>query len=281
MSTRRLLIGLVLVGCVFLLIGHADPSYSKVPTAPQLTAASDITPTVSAKAWGVFAVSDGSLLYSENADESLPIASVTKLLTAGMVRSQYNLSATTTITAADVATEGRAGSLKAGDVLPVSVLLFPLLLESSNDAAAALEHVEDGSLVTHMNYLATLQGWHATSYADASGLSSDNVSSVRDLARITAYLYKRQPHLFDVTNHKEFLYEDFGWHNNSPFITMEGYHGGKHGYTPEAGKTATVVFNETIDGLTVQVGYVLLGSSDLVADITALRAAVQGGLMVE
>jgi D-alanyl-D-alanine carboxypeptidase len=66
--------------------------------------------------------------------------------------------------------------------------------------------------------------------------------------------------------------------NNSPFIADVDYEGGKHGYTPEAGKTAVVRFRATYgDGERMLVA-VLLGTDDSKAALKALKAALEGSV---
>ena len=81
----------------------------------------------------------------------------------------------------DVAAEGRAGKLEAGQKYVLRDLLFPLLLESSNDAAAVFERTL-GKI-----------SFPQVQLADASGLSSYNVASASDLAARGALLRPTTP----------------------------------------------------------------------------------------
>jgi D-alanyl-D-alanine endopeptidase (penicillin-binding protein 7) len=160
-------------------------------------------------------------------------------------------------------------------------LLFPLLLESSNDAAAALERAGTGDLVALMNQSVRAAGARATTFADASGLSSLNVSSAAELATLTQALYSTEPHLFDITRLNQRLGEYVGWTNNSP-VRDPRYLGGKHGYTEAAGRTLVALFNESLVGGEERVlGYVLLGSADLAADVASLRQYVSESVRLE
>jgi D-alanyl-D-alanine carboxypeptidase len=215
---------------------------------------------LSAYAYGVFDLKTGEVLYGENIDEPLPIASVTKLFTAATALEKTSPDTIISITDEDVATYGRAGNLKAGDNLSVYEILFPLLLESSNDAATAIERTV-GDIAFADRVL-----------ADASGLASANQASVVELSRGVRDLYERQPHIFDITRLSKRVGEGSGWINNSPVFDLPGYVGGKHGYTDEAGRTLVALFVESdLDDRVL--GYVILNSTDVLTDVQKLRAS--------
>ena len=246
---------------------------------PTFTATVANTPAVSADAWQVFDVETGAVLFTHASEEVRPVASITKLSTGAVLLLDEDLFATTTITYTDVATEGRAGRLVAGEVYRRHTLLFPLLLESSNDAAVALARTEPDLLET-MNAYARNLGLVNTSFADSSGLSDQNSSTVSEIAVLLRHFYFNARHLIDISNLDSYLTSTTGWINNSPFRNDLDYRGGKHGFTPQAGQTAAVLFEESIRGGDRMIGYVLLGSSDLVADTKRLRQHVQQSIRV-
>ncbi len=220
--------------------------------------------TISAKAYGVFDVKTGELLISKNEDEVLPIASVTKLFTAASVLEDENESLI--VTASDVTAEGRSGKLEEGQEYKIQELLFPLLLESSNDAAVALNRALD-----NIPY---------SDFADASGLSAQNKLSVSELADSIKDLYEKTPRIFDITKIKQYIGEYSGWVNNSPVRNMDGYQGGKHGYTNEAGRTLVAIFSEpNLEGR--ELGYILLGSDNVKNDVILLRKQVADSVHLE
>ena len=235
---------------------------------------------VSASAWAIFSLDTGDIVFSKNEDTVLPIASVTKLATAATLLEHYDMMYTTTTTWRDVASEGRAGGLVPGEEFTREQLLFPLLLESSNDAAATLESsLPPQELIKSMNSYVSEHGLTNTHFKDPSGLSPENKSSARDLARLAYLINIEQPHVTDITRLKQFLYAQHGWQNNNPFITSAGYAWGKHGFTPEAGRTVVAVFEEQFPKNKIAlVGYVLLGSSDLKKDVATLRELVRTGV---
>jgi D-alanyl-D-alanine carboxypeptidase len=236
---------------------------------------------IGAKAAIIFDQKTGEVIAQKNSSEPLPIASVTKLLTAAMFYEHADLNATTTIAWSDVNTEGAAGRLHANEVYGYRELLFPLLLESSNDAASAMLRIEP-DLLTQMRAYAASLGLSQTAFADPSGLSPENVSSASELAILARALYTREPHIFDITRLDLYIGTHTGWLNNDPLQKKDGFAGGKHGYTEEADRTSVAFFTEHLgSGQDRLIGYVLLGSDDLGADIDALRQSVRSHVRLE
>ncbi len=273
MSTRRaapvLLCCAIIASAAYLVVAADTNAIATTPEEPETEEVERIeveVDDIGAEAYAIFDVETGTVLTSQNAEEKRPIASVTKLFSAATVLDDALLEEATEITWNDIETEGRAGKLVAGEEYTNRELLWPLLLESSNDAAAALERANP-NLLAEMNQLASSRGLDTFNFADASGLSAENTASAQDLAILTAELYRTEPHLFDITQLPQYVGEETGWVNNNPFIHDEAYRGGKHGFTYEAGRTGVFIFDEGERTL----GYVVLGSDDLVADITKLR----------
>jgi D-alanyl-D-alanine carboxypeptidase len=226
---------------------------------------------VTAPSYVVFDIETGEVLLEHNADAVRPIASLTKLITATTIDSQYALDATTTISWADIATEGEAGSLSYGQVYSFRDLLFPLLLQSSNDAAATLERATAGSLVPAMNKFVRQAGVDNTILFDASGLDKRNVSTAKDLATIVRYIQNNNRHILDITELSKYIGPYTGWINNNPVHTLPGYRGGKHGYTLAANRTLIALMDQPFSSSTRTLGYVLLGSADLQSDMKTLK----------
>lgn len=140
----------------------------------------------------------GRILYSKNADLVTPIASITKLMTAMVVLdSGLPLSEPITVTADDVdSLKGTHSRLRVGSVFARDDLLRLALMSSENRAAAALARAYPGgtpAFVAAMNRKAAALGMHQSRFVDGTGLSSGNVSTAADLARLVdaAYRYPR------------------------------------------------------------------------------------------
>ncbi len=243
------------------------------------------TATVSARAFGIFDPMTGRVLAVRNADDILPLASVTKLFAAAtLLPESVNDDERIPIAAPDTTALGEAGDLEVGETYSSYELLFPLLLTSSNDAARALER-RHGDLVGRMQALVTPYTSHLQ-FGDASGLSDTNRGSVSGLVSVVSHLYQDMPHLFAITTLRERMTIDKIWINNNPVYAtpylqsfsnqpLPIYKGGKHGYTEAAGRTIVALFEEEIEEQMVTLGYILLGSDDLVADLRALQDEVR------
>jgi D-alanyl-D-alanine endopeptidase (penicillin-binding protein 7) len=137
------------------------------------------------------------ILFSKNPKAVLPIASITKLMTALVVtEAALPLDETLTITQQDVDTEkGSRSRLTVGTQLTRGEMLHLALMSSENRAAHALGRHYPGGLgrfVAAMNAKAQMLGMHDTRYVEPTGLSSDNRSSAMDLAKLVdaAYAHK-------------------------------------------------------------------------------------------
>jgi len=131
----------------------------------------------------------GRTLYEKNASAVLPIASITKLMTAMVVlETGDSLQELIEITEADVDTEKHSSSrVRVGATLTRGELLQLALMSSENRAAHALARRSRLGLtgfVAAMNAKARALGMSDTQYSDPTGLSSRNVSTARDLSRL-------------------------------------------------------------------------------------------------
>jgi len=127
------------------------------------------------------------VLYSKNPEAVLPIASLSKLMTALVISEAHQpLDEELTITTDDIDTEKNTRSrLKPGTTLSRGVMLHLALMASENRAANALGRNYPGGLtafVAAMNAKAKELGMNDTHYVEPTGLSSQNKSSARDLA---------------------------------------------------------------------------------------------------
>lgn len=186
------------------------------------------------------------ILFEKNADQSLPIASVSKLMTANVILKNYDLAKEIIITKEAVGQEESFGKLRVDDILTVKQLLYPLLMESSNDAAFALANDYDGVneevFVGMMNQEAQNLSLRKTLFVNSSGLDPEvqeppekiNVSSARDLATLSQELLKT-PLVWEIlSTPKISLYNETLTSTNKLLGVVPGIIGGKTGYTDTA-----------------------------------------------
>ena len=142
----------------------------------------------------VYNQKDARVLYGKNTEAVQPIASITKLMTAMVVLdARLPLEEKLTISEADVDDLKHTRSrLRVGTVLKREELLLLALMSSENRAASALSrHYPGGhrAFVAAMNQKALeLEMWR-TRFSDATGLSSENVSTASDLAKMVQAAY--------------------------------------------------------------------------------------------
>src|SRR3954470_3551514 len=137
----------------------------------------------------VFDLDSGQVLWAHHPLKRLPIASLTKIMTAIIVteRTRPNERALVTREALHYSGSG-VGVLPRGKYVPVEGLMAGMLLPSGNDAALALaDHVagHDRAFVRLMNERARLMGLGCTHYSSSYGLPDNNRSCAVDLARLT------------------------------------------------------------------------------------------------
>jgi len=136
------------------------------------------------------------VMLSKNPEAVLPIASLTKLMTAMVVvEAHLPLDDSITITNDDVDTEKNSSSrLAVGSSLSRGELLHLALMSSENRAAHALGRTYPGGMtafVSAMNAKARLLGMHDTRYVDPTGLNSGNQATARDLAMLVKAAYQQ------------------------------------------------------------------------------------------
>ena len=129
------------------------------------------------------------VLFSKNSLAVLPIASITKLMTALVVtEAQLPLDEVLTVTQEDVvATSGSTSRLTKGTQLTRREMLHLALMSSENRAAHVLGRTYPGGIehfVSEMNAKAGVLGMKDTRYVEPTGLSSSNQSSAQDLTRL-------------------------------------------------------------------------------------------------
>jgi serine-type D-Ala-D-Ala carboxypeptidase (penicillin-binding protein 5/6) len=217
----------------------------------------------------VFDVGSGEVLWRHNPQRTLPIASLTKIMTALLVVDGGRPNEPVRITQAALNYSGSGvGLLPTGRRVRLEALLNGLLIVSGNDAAIALAVHLAGSeraFVRRMNRRARELGLRCTRFASSHGLESGNRSCARDLAVLTRMAMRRArirriarteyaALRFPVKGGKLYL----SGHNPLLRLDYPGALGLKTGYTNEAGRCFVGVARR--GGRTL--GVVLLNSRD-------------------
>lgn len=227
----------------------------------------------------LFDVRSGDVLWQLNPRRELPIASLTKMMTALIVAQRHELGERVLITPRTLRYAGSGvGVLPGGKRVRLEALLYGLLLVSGNDAAIALAQHDAGSLprfVRRMNLRAAELGLACSRFSSPSGIVDEgNYSCPLDLATL-ARLDLANPVLRKImgTERARFRFPIKGGfldlYNNNPFIEDPGVTGVKTGLTNAAGRC--YVTTAKIGGR--HLGVVLLDSPDPLSQVPQLLQA--------
>ena len=186
-------------------------------------------------------VDSGRVLYEQNADARMLIASTTKILTALVAIEEGNLSDVVTVSRKAAYTEGSSMYLKEGEQLTLETLLYGLLLCSGNDAAVAIaEHVggSQAGFVKLMNKKAGALGMGDSSFANPNGLDAEkHYSTARDMAKLACAAVENET-LMRIASTRQVTVGGRTMTNHNKLLHyMDCCIGLKTGYTKAAGRT--------------------------------------------
>lgn len=188
---------------------------------------------------------NGAVLLEKNADQAVPIASLTKLMTAMTVLdSRPNMREPIVIAAQDVDTLKHSSSrVPVGATLPRQQVLQLALMSSDNRAAAALARTYPGGVDAFeqaVNAKLHTLGMHHTVIQEPTGLSPNNTSTAADLAKMVLAA-SRYPQIANITTDTsariQLKRRDVLFHNTNPLVGASGWNilMSKTGFTNEAG----------------------------------------------
>jgi poly-gamma-glutamate synthesis protein (capsule biosynthesis protein) len=226
-------------------------------------------PKINAETYLVGDLDTGEIILEKDKDKKFPIASVSKLMTATLSKEIQNQEEIFQMSKGVLATYGENGDFRLNEKVKVADLIYPLLLESSNDAAEAIAENSGRALfIKKMNEKAKALELKNTSFADPSGLSELNQSTTYDLFKFSQYLKEKMPGLLQISTQKSFNNKKHVWFNNSQFLNLAGYQGGKRGYIDESKETALALFTLPLGSTGMRnIGIILLRSSDRYKDV--------------
>jgi D-alanyl-D-alanine carboxypeptidase (penicillin-binding protein 5/6) len=233
---------------------------------------------VKARSAFVWDITEQKILFNKNADEVLPLASVTKLMTALVAYELLDDETMVNVTIDAIKTDGDSG-LSDGETFSLKDITDMVLIASSNDGAAALgaaagnavgSAVDPDRLFVHaMNLRASELGLTNTRFKNATGLDispteAGAYSSARDVALLMEYLIVHYPQVtrLTTTDATRIYNENGEYHEventNEIVDEIEGLLASKTGYTELAGGNLVVAFEA---GLNRPIVAVVLGST--------------------
>jgi D-alanyl-D-alanine endopeptidase (penicillin-binding protein 7) len=225
---------------------HAASAAAHASAVAPVRVATASTPDVRSHAFYVYDEETSAVLAARNEKTAVPVASITKLVTALVVLdARQSMGQTLTITSDDVrGTEGQASRLPVGARLTRDELLRLALMSSENRAAHALcRNYPQGkaACVKAMNRKAAALQMKSAHFDEPTGLSSSNVASAVDLAKLvvaaaanpTIREYSTSPRHTVMINRRavEFRNTNLLVENPSWQVDVQ-----KTGYIPEAGR---------------------------------------------
>lgn len=208
----------------------------------------EFTGEINAKSAILMEQSSGKVLFEYNADEALPPASVTKVMTILLVleaidEGKITINDPVTVSAYATSMGGSQIYLKENEVMSVSDLLKAVVVASANDAAVALaEHLygTEEAFVARMNERAAELGMVNTNFCNTNGLDdtdTGHLTSARDIAIMSREVLKH-PLIFDYSTiwMDSVRNGEFGLTNTNRLIRLyHGANGLKTGSTSKAG----------------------------------------------
>ena len=250
------------------------------PAAAKCPNRSPAHPALCASAYYILDKSDYTVLAARNARVAAPIASITKLMTSLVVlEAALPMQEKIFIEREDVqGTAGTASRLAPGARLSRADLLHLALMSSENRAAHALCRTFPGGLkecVRAMNHKAIVLGMTTARFTDPTGLSTGNVSSPEDLAKLV-WAAARNPTIREYSTDRFFAVRVNGkaleYRSTDPLVNDPDWNVTlqKTGYVADAGRC--LVMQAVIDGRDIVI--VLLHSSgtlNRIGDATAVR----------
>jgi len=203
-------------------------------------------PAISADCAILIEASTGEIVWSRNADEKRSMASTTKIMTALVAIENCDISKTVSVSPDAVGIEGSSIYLYEGEKLKMEDLLYAMLLESANDAAAAIAIEVGGSIEAFaemMNEKAAELGLENTHFTNPHGLDdAEHYTTAEELAKIALSAMENETFREIVSTYKKTipLNETEGVrlliNHNKLLKSYDGCVGVKTGYTKKSGR---------------------------------------------
>lgn len=252
---------------------NGSSSSQKIGKAPQYRL-NDVThfPVLSAKSFLVADLVTGEYIKESQNIGNYPLASVSKLMTALVTHEKIDPKSMAIVSRSSYNTYGTQGELLLGESIRVSDLMYPLLMESSNDGAEVLaDSYGHDKFMSEMNKKAAALGMSDTYYNDPSGLDPKNVSTVEDQFKLAKYIFENAPVIFDLTRVRQFEILNHRWYNKNKTLNMPTFIGGKNGFIDESRQTTISLFDiQMAKGGKRKIAIILLKSNDREGDVVKI-----------
>ncbi|MCV6613596.1 MAG: D-alanyl-D-alanine carboxypeptidase [Cellvibrionaceae bacterium] len=230
LKTPHFIIALLLGVCA-----HLAQAQQLIPAPPQLAAT----------AYLLIDANTGEVLVENNADERVPPASLTKMMTSYIVSSEVGRGNVSPLDMVNISVRawkmgGSKMFVREGTQVSVEDLLRGVIIQSGNDASVALaEHIagsEEG-FADVMNQQAAILGMSNTAYRNATGWPAEgHYTSARDLAVLARAIINDYPEHYAIYAEEAFTYNNIEQLNRNRLLFLDkSIDGLKTGHTEEAG----------------------------------------------
>ncbi|MEH7126490.1 D-alanyl-D-alanine carboxypeptidase family protein [Bacillus sp. JJ1532] len=218
--------------------------YLCIQAAHVVKAASVSSPEIKSESAILVDSETGAVLFQKNADNKMFPASLTKIATAIYAIENGNLEDLVTVSKGAANTDGTSVFLEEGEQVPLKKLIQGMLINSGNDAAAAIaEHLDGDRYEDRINqYLSSKVKVKNTHFTNPHGLFNENhYTTAKDLAKITNYALQNNT-FREIYGTKELAWKGKSWDTTilthhlmlKGEIPYEAVNGGKTGYVPES-----------------------------------------------
>ena len=237
----------------------------------------------------VFDLNNGSVIYEKNGELQLPIASITKIMTAIIAKDYINNDNSAISIVPESSRPGDGEALSMGATFKLKRLIDYMLVSSSNDSAAAIALATQrispqSAFIDKMNQKATEIGMKQTYFLNETGLDEDKqiagaFGSASDVAKLIGYAIKEHPDILEATRNDTFYIKSetgefyAAKNTNQSVDSLPGILGSKTGFTDISGGNLAVIFDASINRPII---IVILGSTqnDRFVDAKKITEAV-------
>ncbi len=219
-------------------------------TVPAISVPTPDPPSIDAKSWVLMDDASGLVVASNNPDERVEPASITKIMTDYVVSAELSngkikmddpvFISEHAWRSGGAGTDGSTSFLKVNSKVPLKDLLYGMIIQSGNDSAIALaEHVagSEAAFAQLMNAYAERLGMTGTHYMNASGYPVENhYTTAHDVAILSRALIHNFPDDYAISGIKKFEWNGITQHNRNTLLWRDpSVDGIKTGHTRAAG----------------------------------------------
>lgn len=236
---------LAVCGAIGLLVDRPAMAANAAQLRAEFVPANLSAPQLDVAAWALYEMDSGWVVAGDNLTQSLPPASITKLMTNLVVfdavrEGRLSLDSEVAISEAAWRAEGSRMFANVDSRVAVRHLLKSSIIQSGNDAAMALAEAVAGSeakFVDLMNERARRLGLSGSHFANSTGLpQAGHVMSATDIARLSAEIITQYPDFFAWYGEKEYRHNNITQYNRNRLLWRDpSVDGLKTGHTDAAG----------------------------------------------